>query len=155
MKASSTIMETKDAVRANIWHEEVRGLKTLPAAEVSIWLSCQRHHPNSPAPALWRVLRIPKLEKQRREWTCQGVSERWVYPETHTQIPWVDACRLKTSPAPGWPGKGCILPGRRSVSLRVKGLTLVACTFVIRSIFKAGNINSNFESRGYFKIWAR
>ena len=35
-RASSTVMGTEDAVRANIRLEEVQGLKTLPAAEVSI-----------------------------------------------------------------------------------------------------------------------
>ena len=151
-RASSTVTGTEDAVRAHIWHEEVQGLRTLPAAEVSIWLSYPRHHPNSPAPALWRVLRIPKSEKIKKGTTMSGCFWKVGVPrDLHKDaLGWCSRVENLTC---------CKVAWERLYSSRLKacftaskGADVRTGTFVIRSIFKAGNVNSNFKSRRYFKI---
>ena len=154
-RASPTVTGTEDAVRANIWHEEVQGLKTLPAAEVSIWLSYPRHHPNSPAPALWRVLRIPKSEKIKKATTMSGCFWKVRVPwDSHKDaLGWCSRVENLTCSKVAWErlyssrSKACFTAS--------KGADVRVCTFVIRSIFKASNVNSNFEFRRYFRICAK
>ena len=153
--AASAVMGTEDTVRANIWHEEVQGLKTLPAAEVSIWLSYQRHHPCSPAPALWRVLRIPKSEKIKKGTNTSGCFWKVGVPrDSHKDSRgWCSRVENLTCSKVAW--ERLYSSRSKACFTARKGADVRACTLVNRSTFKAGNINSSFESRRYFKIWAK